>query len=191
MPVQVERLLNGIASAKKTDTDETKPRTSVKKRSLFVGSSFRGPRGVAGTHAERNKALVRCVIEEAMNRGNLSVAEELIAADYVYREATAVEKRGREGFRHLIISYRTAFPNVRVTVDQQVAEGDWVVTKWTAARTRPGNCFGTPPTNKRVAVQGIVISRIADGKVAEEFECYDALGMMRQLGAVKAWGIAV
>ena len=193
MAVQAQQLLSGMASAKKTaETDETKPRTSVTKRSLFVGSGFRGLQGVqARLTAERNKELVRRVIEQAMNRGNLSVAEELIATDYVYREATAGEKRGREGFRHLIIAYRTGFPNVRVKVDQQVAEGEWVATRWTATRAHPGNFLDPPPTNKRVAVQGIVISRIVDGKVVEEFECYDALGMMRQLGAVKAWGIAI
>jgi steroid delta-isomerase-like uncharacterized protein len=146
---------------------------------------------VKGGHmSERNKELVRRVIDQAVNGGNLMAADELIASDYVYHEATAGEKRGREGFRHLVITYRTAFPNVRLTVNQQIAEGDWVVTRWTATGTHRGKLFGTPPTNKLVTVEGIVISRIADGKIAEEFECYDALGMMRQLGTVKAWGIA-
>ena len=90
----------------------------------------------------------------------------------------------------MIIVYRTAFPNLRVTVDQQIAEGDLVVTRWTATGTHRGELFGTAPTKKRVSVQGIVISRITDGKIAEEFECYDTLGMLRQLGAVKSWGIA-
>jgi len=140
--------------------------------------------------SERNKELVRRLIDEAVNKGNLAVADELIATDYIYHEATAGEKRGRDGFRHLIITYRTAFSRVRVTIDQQIAEGDLVATRWTATGTHRGEFLGAPPTNHRVSVQGILISRIADGKVAEEFECYDALGMMRQLGAVKAWGIA-
>ena len=79
---------------------------------------------------------------------------------------------------------------MRLTVGQQIAEGDLVVTRWTARGTHRGALFGTPPTNKDVTVQGIVISRIRDGQIAEEFECYDSLGMFRQLGAVKAWGIA-
>ena len=140
--------------------------------------------------SERNKEVVRRVIEQAMNRGDLIVAEELIASNYVYHEATAGEKRGREGFRHLVITYRTAFPSMRLTVNQQIAEGDWVATRWTATSTKRGKLFGTPPTNGPVTVEGIVFSRIVDGKIAEEFECYDALGMFRQLGAVKAWGIA-
>lgn len=134
-------------------------------------------------HAGYNKQLVRRVIEHAINNGNLSIADDLIAADYVYHEATAGEKRGRDGFRHLIITYHTAFPNVRVSVDQQIAEGDWVATRWSATRPQPY-------TNQHVTVRGILISRISDGRIAEEFECYDALGMLRQLGTVKAWGIA-
>ncbi len=144
--------------------------------------------------SERNKELVRYVIEEVINKGNLAIADELIANDYVYHEATAGEKRGRDGFRHLIIAYRTAFSNVRVKIDQQIGEADWVATRWTATgtRTHQGELSGTPPggTKKHVAIQGMVFSRIVDGKIAEEFECYDALGMLRQLGTVKAWGIA-
>jgi steroid delta-isomerase-like uncharacterized protein len=139
--------------------------------------------------SERNKELVRRVIEQALNKGNLAVADELIATDYVYHEPTAGEKRGREGFKQLVIVFRTAFPNLRVTVDQQIAEGDLVATRWTASGTHRGKLLGTP-TNMKVAVHGIVISRITDGKVADEFESYDALGMLRQFGAVKAWGIA-
>ena len=140
--------------------------------------------------SERNKELVRRLIEQAVNQGNLTVADELIATDYVYHEANAGEKRGRDGFRHLVITYRTAFPNMRLTVKQQIAEGDWVATRWEATGTNRGKLFGALPTNKPVTVEGIVFSRIAGGQIAEEFECYDALGMMRQLGAVKSWGIA-
>ena len=79
---------------------------------------------------------------------------------------------------------------MRLPMQQQIAEGDWVATRWTASGTNRGKLFDAPPTNRPVTVEGIVFSRIADGQIAEEFECYDALGMMRQLGAVKAWGIA-
>jgi steroid delta-isomerase-like uncharacterized protein len=134
--------------------------------------------------SEHNKELVRRCIEQAVNTGNLNVAEELIATDYTYHEPTAGEKRGREGFKQLITMYRTAFPDVRLTVEQQIAEGDLVVTRWTARGTHRGELFGTAPTNKQITVQGIVISRIANGKIVEEFESYDALGMLRQIGSV-------
>jgi steroid delta-isomerase-like uncharacterized protein len=134
--------------------------------------------------SERNKDVVRRCIEQAVNTGNLNVTEELLTPDYVYHEPTVGEKRGREGFKQLITMYRMAFPDVRMTIEQQIAEGDFVVTRWTARGT--GELFGTPPTNKQVTVQGILISRISNGKIVEDFECYDALGMLRQIGSVQA-----
>jgi steroid delta-isomerase-like uncharacterized protein len=135
--------------------------------------------------SERNKELVRRCIEQVVNTGNLNAIDELVATDYVYHEPTAGEKRGRDGYKQLITMYRNAFPDVRLTVEQQIAEGDLVVTRWTARGTHRGELFGASPTNKQVNVQGILISRISNGKVVEEFESYDALGMLRQIGTVQ------
>jgi steroid delta-isomerase-like uncharacterized protein len=136
--------------------------------------------------SEANKALVRRGIEEAVNKGNFSVIDEILSTDYVYREPTVGEKRGRAGLRELITMYRNAFPDVKLTIDEQIAEGDKVVTRWNATGTHRGELFGTAPTGKQVRVQGIIVSRIANGKIVEETEVYDALGMLRQLGAVPA-----
>jgi len=136
--------------------------------------------------SEANKALVRRGIEEAVNKGNFSVMDEIVSTDYVYREPTVGEKRGRAGLRELITTYRNAFPDVRLTIDEQIAEGDKVVTRWNATGTHRGELFGTAPTGKQVRIQGIIVSRIANGKIVEETEVYDALGMLRQLGAVPA-----
>ena len=136
--------------------------------------------------SEANKALVRRGIEETVNKGNFSVVDEILSTDYVYREPTVGEKRGRAGFRELVTMYRNAFPDVKLTIDEQIAEGDKVVTRWSATGTHRGELFGTAPTGKQVRVQGIIVSRIANGKVVEETEVYDALGMLRQLGAIPA-----
>jgi len=136
--------------------------------------------------SEVNKALVRRGIEETVNKGNFSVVDEILSTDYVYREPTVGEKRGRAGFRELVTMYRNAFPDVKLTIDEQIAEGDKVVTRWNATGTHRGELFGTAPTGKQVRVQGVIVSRIANGKVVEETEVYDALGMLRQLGAVPA-----
>jgi len=130
--------------------------------------------------------LVRRGIEETVNKGNFSVVDEILSTDYVYREPTVGEKRGRAGFRELITMYRSAFPDVKLTIDEQIAEGDKVVTRWSATGTHRGELFGTAPTGKQVRVQGIIVSRITNGKIVEETEVYDALGMLRQLGAVPA-----
>ena len=136
--------------------------------------------------SEANKALVRRGIEETVNKGNFSVVDEILSTDYVYRESTVGEKRGRAGFRELVTMYRNAFPDVKLTIDEQIAEGDKVVTRWNAIGTHRGELFGTAPTGKQVRVQGIIVSRIANGKIVEETEVYDALGMLRQLGAIPA-----
>lgn len=128
-----------------------------------------------------NAALVK-----AVNKGNLSVADELVSTDYVYREPTVGEKRGRTGYRELITLYRNAFPDVKLTVEEQIAEGNTVVSRWTAQGTHRGELFGTAPTGKQVRVQGIIVSRISNGKVTEDNEVYDVFGMLRQIGALPA-----
>jgi len=136
--------------------------------------------------SETNKALIRRLFEEAVNNGNLSVVDESLSTDYVYREPTVGERRGRAASRELITMYRNAFPDLRLTIDEQIAEGDTVVTRWTGTGTHRGELFGIPPSGNTVRVQGVLVSRIVNGKVVEESEMYDALGMLRQLGAVPA-----
>ncbi len=131
-----------------------------------------------------NKALVRRVIEEAVNQGNLVVVDQLAASNYVYHEPTAGEVKGPEGLKKLITMYRHAFPDLRMTIDDQIAEGDRVVTRWRARGTHKGELMGVAPSGKPITVTGILITRFANGKFVEEWENYDALGMLRQLGAV-------
>src|ERR1700746_1250360 len=133
---------------------------------------------------EANKSLIRRLIEEAVNKGNFKVMDEIISTDYVYREPTAGEKRGRAGYQKIVTTYRNAFPDIKLTIEEQVAEGDKVVTRTSGGGTHRGELFGAAPTGKRVSgVSGIVVTRIANGKVVEDNWVYDALGMMRQLGA--------
>jgi steroid delta-isomerase-like uncharacterized protein len=134
--------------------------------------------------SEMNKNLVRRCLEGAFNQGDMSVIDQCIAADYVYREPVMGEKRGKQGWKEIYQLYKGAFPDCQIKIDEQVAEGDKVVTRWTARGTQRGPLLGIAPTNKSVTVQGILISRIRDGKIVEDFETYDALGMFRQLGAM-------
>jgi len=136
---------------------------------------------------EANKSLVRRLIEEAINKGNFKVLDEILSTDYVYREPTAGEKRGRAGYQEIVTMYRNAFPDIKLTIEEQIAEGDKVVTRTSGTGTHRGELFGTAPSGKRVSgVSGIVVTRIANGKVVDDNWVYDALGMMRQLGVVPA-----
>ncbi len=87
-------------------------------------------------------------------------------------------------------SYRTAFPGNQLTVEDYLAEGDTVVSRWTGRGTHKGDLMGIAPTGKQVTVTGISIQRIANGKIVEEWSNYDMLGMLQQLGVVPMPGQA-
>jgi len=136
--------------------------------------------------SEENKALVRRFVEEAVNKGNLTILDELVASDYVYHGPNGPQFRGPEGYKQLVTMYRTAFPDLRMTTEDMVAEGDKVVTRFSAQGTHRGELMGIAPTGKPVAVTGIFILRFANRKFVEEWENFDTLGMMQQLGVIPA-----
>jgi steroid delta-isomerase-like uncharacterized protein len=133
---------------------------------------------------EENKALVHRFIE-VFNDGNLDTLDEIIGSDWVDHDpAMPEELRGLEGARQLVEGYRSAFPDLHVTIEVQVAEGDEVATRFTARGTHQGDLMGILPTGNQVTVQGISIERISGGKIVETWDYYDALGMMQQIGAM-------
>ena len=135
--------------------------------------------------AEENKALTRRINEEVWTNGNLDVIEEVIADSYVHTVVGAPEPmRGQEGFGQLVTMYRNAFPDFNVTTEEQFADGDVVVTRWTATGTQQGELMGMPATGKRATAPGIAIDRFADGKLVEAWVIFDQLGFLQQLGAV-------
>jgi steroid delta-isomerase-like uncharacterized protein len=141
--------------------------------------------------SDANKALARRVIEETVNKGNFGVLDEVIASDYTYYEPTVGEVRGQDGFKGLITMYRNAFPDVTLTIDEQIAEGDTVVTRWTGRGTHRGELMGVAPTGKPVSVKGVIVSRFKKGKLVQDIEHWDVFGLMQQLGVVKALPKAV
>jgi steroid delta-isomerase-like uncharacterized protein len=134
---------------------------------------------------EENKAIVRRVNDEVWNEGHLDVIDELIADDFVATIVGAPEQiRGPQGFREFVVMYRTAFPDLRITVDEQVTEGETVVTRWTATGTNEGELMGIPATGKQATTAGININRISGGKLVEGWGLFDQLGLLQQIGAV-------
>lgn len=134
---------------------------------------------------EENKALARRVIEQMFNEGNLDVADELLALDYVDHDPSLPEDvHGPEGFKEYVGMYRAAFPDLHVQIEDQIAEGDRVATRWTGTGTHDGELAGIAPTGKRVTVPGMEIVRIANGKLVEGWEGYDSGTLMRQLGVM-------
>lgn len=134
---------------------------------------------------EQNKAMVLRYFE-AMNAvyetGDFSPLDGLIAPDYVYHAETG-DLRGIEGMRELVSAYRAAFPDVRFTVEDIVAEGDRVVVRFTAVGTQRGEFLGIAPTGKAISVSVIDLVRLRDGQIVEDWERFDLLNMLTQLGA--------
>ena len=139
--------------------------------------------------AEQNKALVRRFVEEIFNRGNMSVADEIGAPDFVeHEELPPGIPSDREGVKQLTTMLRSAFPDFKATIDDIIAEGDKVVIRMTWSGTQKGEFMGIPPTGKSVTFGVIDILRIAGGKMVEHWGQMDEMGMMQQLGVIPAPG---
>jgi steroid delta-isomerase-like uncharacterized protein len=131
------------------------------------------------------KKLVRRVIEEPWT-GSWDVLEEGVADAYVGFDPSQPEPiRGRDGLRANLQQYIDAFADARVTVDDQIAEGDKVATRWTGRGTHTGEIAGIAATGKDVTVSGLTISRLEGDKIVEEWTTWDTLGMLVQLGAIQ------
>ena len=131
--------------------------------------------------SEENKTLA-CRSWELVD--NPDILEEVYAPDLVWHEPDQ-DVRGHEEARQFVSMYKTAFPDLNVTVEDTIAEGDRVVTRYTVRGTHQGEIeeFG-PPTGRQLEFEGITVHHIEDGKIVEEWERYDNLGILQQLGLV-------
>jgi steroid delta-isomerase-like uncharacterized protein len=134
--------------------------------------------------SEQNKAISRRLFEQVWNKGDLAVLDELYAPDLVNHDAQPGLLPGIEGAKQFIGMYLAAFPDTHMVVEDQVAEEDKVVTRWTATGTHKGELMGIPPTGKQVKVSGITIDRLEGGKIVEEWASFDQLGMLQQIGVI-------
>jgi predicted ester cyclase len=135
--------------------------------------------------AEQNKTLLRRIPEEMFNKGNLSIAGEVFAADYIEHLALPPGiPSGLDGFKVFVSALRTAFPDFHYTVDDEIAEGDKVVQRLTAQGTQKGEFAGMPATGKHATWTEIHIGRVAGGKLVEHWANVDQLGMLQQLGVI-------
>jgi steroid delta-isomerase-like uncharacterized protein len=137
--------------------------------------------------AQENKEKARRMLEEAFGQGKVEIVEEILDPDFVCydpnSESGAV--RGAETIKQEIEWFRNAVPDLTYTVEDQVAEGEKVVTRYTATGTHKGEFFGVAPSGNRIEMSGIQIDRFDEsGKMVEEWPEYDLLGAMKQMGAV-------
>ncbi len=133
---------------------------------------------------EQNKAAARRICEEVFSQGNLDAIDELVAPDAVDHEGFGgLDTQGAAGARRLVAATRAAFPDLRVTIDDLIAEGDKVALRLTLSGTHQGALAGVPASGKRVTFTSLDLYRFADGKLVEHWGQFDTQGLMRQLQA--------
>jgi steroid delta-isomerase-like uncharacterized protein len=134
---------------------------------------------------ESNKTIARRFIQ-VWGDGNLDVVDELAAPSLVVRYPPIPEViRGSREFRHVLAGFRSAFPDSALRVEEEIAEGEKVVVRWSFSGTHKGSLLGLPATGRKVTWTGITIYRIVDGRVVEEQGEEDFLGFFRQVGLVR------
>jgi len=135
--------------------------------------------------SEHNKAIVRRLFTELWNNGNLLVADELFAPNYAhYDPSTPDFGRGPDSDKKRAALYRTAFPDLHLTIEDVIAEGETVMTRWSCRGTHKGDLNGIAPTGKHITITGLTVARVSNGKIVEGYVNWDALGLMQQLGVV-------
>lgn len=142
---------------------------------------------------EDNKALVRRAIEEVWNQGNVALADELYAPNVRFQNPGVADVRTLEDFKRLVTALRSPFPDGHMTIEDMIAEGDQVVSRYTFRGTNTADFVAPipiPATGKHVTTTGIAIARLAGGKVVEVLDMGDTLGLLQQLGLVPAPGQA-
>jgi len=139
--------------------------------------------------SETNKTVVRRLFEEVWNKGNLPVTDELFAPNYAHHDSSTPDVgRGPESEKKRATLYRTAFPDLRLTIEDIIAEGETVTARWSCKGTHKGDLSGIAPTGKQFTISGISIARFTNGKMVEGWVNWDALGLMQQLGVIAEVG---
>ncbi|MDQ8185273.1 ester cyclase [Pelagicoccus sp. SDUM812002] len=127
-----------------------------------------------------NKTTVRLLIEEALNQGNLIVLDRIVHPNYRYTSSTD-QMQGIDALKSFILGLRSAFPDLKISIVDQIEEETKVCTRISITGTHLGDFLDIPPTGKKITVQGIVISRLENGLIVEEWELLDQLMLLQQL----------
>ena len=133
--------------------------------------------------SDENKTIVRQLYEEVWNKRRLELVEEIISPSHALHDPNLTDSAiGPEAYKRQVTRFVTAFPDLRLNVEDVFGEKDKLAVAWTISGTHKGEYMGIPSTNKKVSVDGITIHHIVNGKIMDSYVSWDALGMMQQLG---------
>jgi len=157
---------------------------------VSMGLVCPGCRPSSTAKLEENKAIARRDFEEVWNQGNLDAIEEICTPVGFGHMGGGPDINTIEDYKQYVTMYRTAFPDIHFTFEDEIAQGDKVVIRWTVTGTHKGDLMGISPTGKQCTGTGITIYRFSGGKIQESWSNWDDLGMLQQLGIVPPIGEA-
>ncbi len=129
-------------------------------------------------------SLIRQIIDQAFNQGNLAVVDELLSPDHLKHNPFGGVPNGPRGFKLMIVMFRTAFPDLLCTIEDEIREGDKVAAHFTLQGTHKGLFLGSPPTGRQIKALGIIFARTENGQIVEDWTLMDQIGILQQLGLV-------
>lgn len=134
--------------------------------------------------AEESKAIMRR-FWEVWEQGNVELLDELLAPEYINHTLAAPDlPPGPEGVKEVVSMFRSGIPDLRVVIEDMIAEGDRVATRYALEGTHGGHLFGIAPTGRALSIKSMTVERLSGGKIIEHWRVTDELDMMRQLGAI-------
>jgi steroid delta-isomerase-like uncharacterized protein len=134
-----------------------------------------------------NTAVSRRFFEEVFSSGKLDLVDDLFSTDYVgHPSGNDAPVRGPQGVKEYVGDLRAGVSDLTMTIEDQIADGDKVATRWIASGTHDGDLLGIPPTGRSASITGITIQRLKDGLVVEGWTDWDLMGLLQQLGVMNA-----
>ena len=150
---------------------------------MIAGMDLPSPEDQALSEAE-NITILKRFVEEVINQGRLEAADELVEENFVELDPLPGQQQGRQGLKDVIGMMRAAFPDIHWVLEEVIASGDKVVSRFKWTGTQRGDFLGIPATGRQVAVTGVVIDRLSGGKMADSRILMDTFGLMQQLGVI-------
>jgi steroid delta-isomerase-like uncharacterized protein len=134
--------------------------------------------------AVTSRAIIQRFIEEILNQKKLAVADEIVAEDFIELDPFPGQAQGRQGLKDVLAMLFSGFPDMCWVIEEQIAEGDKIMTRFTWTGSHQGAFMRIPPTGRQVKVKGVVIDRVVDGRMVDSRILMDSMGMMQQLGVL-------